>query len=71
MAKVKKIKLPDGFSDIGPATRPEFAPNQTTMELFDREPYTLWRACSEWWRTLREDPRIVDSEYRLTAALML
>jgi hypothetical protein len=47
MAKVKKVKLPDGFCDIGHVTQPEFMPNQSTMDTFDAEPYTLWRACSE------------------------
>jgi excisionase family DNA binding protein len=76
---VKKLKLPDwAESDIGPITLPEFAPNQTTMAQFDADPSALWRACSEWWRTLRKDPHITDPEYQLecgfdqlTAALML
>jgi hypothetical protein len=74
----KRIILPDGFSDLGPITLPEFAPDQTTMDRFDHEPLTLWRACSEWWKILRRHPHIADPEYQiecgfndLTAALML
>jgi hypothetical protein len=81
MAKSKKVKpivLPDGFADIGHVTVPEFMPNQRTMDRFDREPWTLWQACNEWWETLRHNPHIMDPEYQigieftdLTEALML
>ena len=78
MAKPPRITVPDGFSDIGHATVPQLRPDQTTMERFDREARVLSRACNEWWRFVRKDPRITDPEYRsacgfgdLTAALML
>jgi excisionase family DNA binding protein len=54
---MKKVKLPEGSSEGAPYFPSGPAPDEATMELWEKDRRALWLACNQW----RNDPE-PDSE---------